>query len=74
MTFKPAIFSTYPADILNYVFYMSGEHKMMFDFDSIKFHLESSGFIDVMRRPFDPELDLPGRQLESLLLKCKRPK
>lgn len=74
MTFKPAIFSSYPADILNYVFYMGGEHKMMFDFDSIKFHLESAGFIDVMRRPYDPDLDLPGRQLESLLLICKRPK
>lgn len=74
MTFKPAIFSSYPADILNYVFYMDGEHKMMFDFDSIKFHLECAGFIDVVRRPYDPGLDLPGRQLESLLLICKRPK
>jgi predicted SAM-dependent methyltransferase len=73
MTFKPAIFSSYPADILNYIFYMSGEHKMMFDFDSLKFHLESAGFIDVMKRQFDPVLDLPGRQFESLLLTCKRP-
>lgn len=74
MTFEPAIFSSYPADILNYVFYMGGEHKMMFDFDSIKFHLESAGFINVVRRPFDSALDLPGRQLESLLLKCTRPR
>lgn len=73
LTFKPAIFSEYPADILNYIFYMNGEHKMMFDFESIKFHLQNSGFIDIERRPYDPDLDLPGRQFESLLLKCRRP-
>ena len=39
----------------------------MFDFDSIKFHLEKAGFRNIQRRNFDPKLDSDGRILTLYL-------
>ena len=53
-------------DILNYIAYMDGNHKYMFDTDNLVQVLLSSGFSSVRIREFDPIMDLPERQFESI--------
>ena len=72
ITYKPAISSFESADLLNYIFYMDGEHKHMFDFNSIKYHLEKAGFRKIQRRNFDPKLDSDGRIFDSLFIRCEK--
>lgn len=71
-TFKPAFASSRPADILNYIFYMGGEHRFMYNLDNLRHHLERLGYTNVALRAFDPSLDDPARQRESLLAGCTR--
>lgn len=55
-----------PLSILNYIAYMNGEHKYMFDKDEIIGMLKHVGFIKVSERPFDGTLDLKIREWESI--------
>ena len=57
ITYKSEVVSKEPADILNYIFYMNGEHKHMFNIDSIKYHLQKAGFKNMSKRNFDKNLD-----------------
>src|SRR5262245_33922727 len=43
--------------IVNYLFRQYGEHKYAYDFETLKCVLANAGFISIMRREFDPELD-----------------
>tara|TARA_B100001093_G_scaffold408930_1_gene397873 strand:- start:52 stop:711 length:660 start_codon:yes stop_codon:yes gene_type:complete len=70
--YKPAIASQEPADVLNYIFYMNGEHKHMFNIDSIKYHLKRAGFRNISKRNFDKNLDSHGRVNDSLLVTCQK--
>lgn len=70
LKFKPAIISDCPSDILNYIFYMDGEHKNMFDFSNMHFHLTTAGFNRIEKRAYDPDLDGTGRDDESLFVVC----
>jgi hypothetical protein len=45
---------------------MDGEHKYMFDEESLLFILGSKGFKNVRLREFDPALDLRERDFESI--------
>jgi predicted SAM-dependent methyltransferase len=69
---KPAIASDRPMDFLNYIFYMGGEHKFMFDHDNLEFHLISVGFKNYRIREFDIELDGKDREYESLYAECSK--
>jgi len=71
--YQPAFISERPMDILNYLFYMDGQHKHMFDFDSLTHHLLSAGFIDCKLRDFDPSLDSSSRHNGSLYAECRKP-
>ena len=42
-------------DIINFLFYMQGEHKNSFDEENLKFLLEKTGFCNVVIRKFDKE-------------------
>ncbi|MBN8560364.1 MAG: methyltransferase domain-containing protein [Leptolyngbya sp. UWPOB_LEPTO1] len=53
-------------DYVNYIFYMDGYHRYMFDEDNMIAVLREAGFSQARLRPFDPELDQLGRQYESL--------
>ena len=55
-------------DILNYIFYMDGHHKFMFDEQNIIFHLETAGFRDCHLRNYDPTIDSKERDYESLYI------
>ncbi len=64
--YKPAYNHTTSIDWVNYVAYMDGEHKYMFDEENLLFILGSKGFKNVRLREFDPALDLRERDFESI--------
>jgi predicted SAM-dependent methyltransferase len=53
-------------DQLNYIAYMGGEHKYLFDEENLLKTLLKSGFSSAASRKFDPDLDLKSRELESI--------
>jgi len=57
-------------DYVNYIFYMGGEHRYMFDRENLVSVLSESGFGTVNPRDFDPSLDKKGRSHESLYVDC----
>lgn len=63
---KPAYNNTTKIDYLNYIAYMDGEHKYMFDEENLLYILKAKGMKNVRLREFDPTLDLEKRHLESI--------
>jgi predicted SAM-dependent methyltransferase len=62
----PAYNHTTRIDYVNYVAYMDGHHKYMFDRDNLLHRLQACGLRDVRLRDFDPELDYAWRDFESI--------
>lgn len=62
----PAFNNTTAIDAINYVAYMGGEHKYMFDQENLIAVLEKAGFKDARARDFDPETDKQERDYESI--------
>jgi predicted SAM-dependent methyltransferase len=73
LQYVPAVISSKKMDILNYIFYMNGYHKFMFDEDNLTFHLEIAGFVECKLREFNPTLDLKERDYESLYMVARKP-
>jgi predicted SAM-dependent methyltransferase len=63
---KPAFNNTTAIDAINYVAYMDGEHKYMFDQQNLLHILTAAGFANVTQRDFDPNTDKAERDYESL--------
>lgn len=63
---EPAYNRTTRIDALNYVAYMAGEHKYMFDQENLLHILNAKGFVNVSARDFDPETDMHERHFESI--------
>ena len=59
-------------DYLNYIFYMGGHHRHMFDKDNIVTVLSEAGFKEIHFRDFDPSLDNAGRKYESIYIECEK--
>ena len=53
-------------DYVNFIAYMAGDHKHLFDEENLVAVLSQAGFRDVSLREFDPALDLPIRKHESI--------
>jgi predicted SAM-dependent methyltransferase len=70
MQYKPAVASMKSMDVLNYIFYMDGHHRFMFDAENLAFHCESVGFVGCASRSFDSSLDMAARDYESLYMSC----
>jgi predicted SAM-dependent methyltransferase len=66
IVYKQAFNRTTKIDYLNYIAYMDGHHKYMFDEENLIHILESKGFKNVHLRAFDPALDLKIRDFESI--------
>jgi len=66
VNYAPGWHNTTSIDYLNYIAYMNGHHKHMFDGAHLVYVLTMSGFRDVHLRPFDKSLDLEERRSESL--------
>jgi predicted SAM-dependent methyltransferase len=64
--YKPAVISESRMDILNYIAYMNGNHRYMFDNENLIRILSSMGFISVRIRDFDPTVDMEARKDESI--------
>lgn len=63
---EPALSDTEGISLVNYIAYMAGEHKCLFDSDSLLSRLNAAGFTDVESRSFDSSIDLPEREFESI--------
>ncbi|MHB1068177.1 MAG: class I SAM-dependent methyltransferase [Candidatus Nanopelagicales bacterium] len=63
---QPAYNGTTPIDAVNYVAYMAGEHRYMFDQENLLHVLRLAGFEGVSERAMDPEVDRPERDFESI--------
>ena len=74
IVFKPAFKQTHSRiDYLNYITYMDGHHKYMFDEENLVNILAQKGFDHVRLREFDPELDSPHRNYESIYAIAGKP-
>ena len=64
--YKPAYNYTTKIDFINFIAYMDGHHKYMFDEENLVYVLKSKNFSNVRLREFDPLLDLKERHFESI--------
>ena len=69
---KPAHNGTTSIDFVNYIAYMDGEHKYMFDLENLIFMLESRGFRNVRQREFDARIDAAERDFESIYAEAEK--
>ena len=63
--YKPAVVSDGKIDWLNYIAYMDGHHKYMFDQENLVRRL-NAGFIDAQPRNFDALRDRADRKMIDL--------
>jgi predicted SAM-dependent methyltransferase len=59
-------------EILNHHFRQAGEHRFMYDFESMSELLGQVGFIEVKRRAFDPAEDARLREVGSLFISARK--
>ena len=64
--YAPAFNHTTGIDYVNYVAYMDGHHKYMFDEENLVFILRKKGFTKVRLREFDASIDSKEREFESI--------
>jgi predicted SAM-dependent methyltransferase len=64
--YEKAVEINAPIDYVNYMAYMNGNHKYMFDQYNMKIILTRIGFRNCDLREFDSKLDLESRKWESL--------
>ena len=60
-------------DIINYMAYMGGGHRYMFDEENLPNILRRAGFKGVHLREFSPGMDIPERRFESLYARGVKP-
>ena len=66
ITWEHAYNNTTKIDYINYMAYMDGVHKYMFDKENLIHILSNKGFKDVTLRKFDNQIDLKERDYESI--------
>ncbi len=57
-------------DLVNFIAYMDGCHKYLFDDKILLNMLRTAGFRNVQLRSFDPTIGVAARQHESLYAQC----
>lgn len=63
---KPAVQGDSFIDMVNYIAYMDGHHKCLFDEESLVKRMKAVGVADAALREFDPLIDSPSRDFESI--------
>jgi predicted SAM-dependent methyltransferase len=58
--------NTTAIDCANYIAYMDGLHKYMFDEENLVFILKKNGFRNARVRSFDPAIDMQDRDFDSI--------
>ena len=66
IVWNDAFNNTTKIDYINYIAYMDGVHKYMFDEENLLHILKAKGFNDVKLRVFDSQIDLKSRDYESI--------
>jgi predicted SAM-dependent methyltransferase len=66
LAYGEAYHRTTRIDYLNYIAYMDGHHKYMFDEDNLLHLLTSHGLRNARLREFDPSLDIQTRDFHSI--------
>ena len=69
---KARIDTETPIDQLNYIAYMGGQHKYMFDNKNLYQIVQAAGFINIEESKFDPAIDEESRSYESLYLAASK--
>ncbi len=72
MGYAQAIYSNLKIDIVNYIAYLDGEHRHMFDEENLLHLLRKVGFSSSRLREFDPNLDLLERKHESIYAEAEK--
>jgi len=70
---RPAVFSDKKMDVVNYIAYMDGQHRYMFDEENLVYVLSVAGFTDVRIREFDSSIDLAERRHGSIYVSGVKP-
>jgi predicted SAM-dependent methyltransferase len=70
--FAPAYHFNGKIDYVNYISYMDGQHRYMFDEENLITILGKSGFKNARVRDFDPLLDMESRRHESLYVEANK--
>jgi predicted SAM-dependent methyltransferase len=70
--YRPAYTFNSKIDFVNYIAYMAGEHRYMFDEENIVAVLKRVGFAEVKQRQFDKMLDLQTRDYESIYVEARK--
>jgi len=70
--YKPAYNYNSKIDYLNYMAYMVGHHKYMFDEENLIIILNKIGFQSAALREFNPVLDLKSREYESIYIEARK--
>lgn len=71
-TFEPALQYHSSIDYVNYIAYMKGWHRFLFDEENVRIILSKVGFKDVRLRKFDPALDLENKKWESVFVEARK--
>lgn len=61
-------------DHINHHFRQFGEHKYMWDEETLKRSLQRSGFTCIARRPYDPTLDSESRIIGTMYMRAIKPR
>ena len=62
-----------PMHCVNYLFRQGREHKYAYDYETLRRVLESVGFVEIRRRPFDPAMDAADHETGSLCVLARKP-
>lgn len=69
---KPAYHGNSKIDYVNYIAYMAGHHRYMFDDENIVNILTNSGFTNARTRDFDEHLDVKERKIQSIYVEAEK--
>lgn len=74
LDWPPAVQGDSLIDMVNYVAYLDGHHKCLFDEESLVRRLQVAGFADARLRSFDASIDSRDRDFESIYAVGHKPR
>jgi predicted SAM-dependent methyltransferase len=63
-----------PMQHLNFIFHQHGDHRFIYDVDTLSRALSDVGFVEALERPFDPKRDSATRQGGTFYVDAVKPK
>jgi predicted SAM-dependent methyltransferase len=72
LRYKPAVEINSKIDYINYIAYMNGEHKHMYDLENLIAIHRISGFANSTSREFDEKIDMEMRDYQSIYVEATK--